>query len=76
MSLWHTVLYVAAAIIALRSFIQLVTNYRSEYEEQLVKEELRYRVEQLEKEKAEAHGEHDSDAAFDATTHGHAEASH
>jgi|GEM_PF-2594904 hypothetical protein len=33
MTVWHVLLYSVAAILALRSFIQLVTNYRHEFEQ-------------------------------------------
>ncbi|MBI1314256.1 hypothetical protein GC176_23420 [bacterium] len=40
MTIWHVLLYVGAALLALRSFIQLVTNYRAEYEQTAVAAEL------------------------------------
>lgn len=58
MSQWHLLLYVGAAILALRSFIQLVTNYRSAYEQQLVEEELKQLAADLERERAEEQVEH------------------
>lgn len=60
MSLWYAVLYVGAAIIALRSFIQLATNHRAEFEQKLVEEELRRHAQELERAKAEAADEHES----------------
>jgi hypothetical protein len=33
MTVWHVLLYSVTAILALRSFIQLVTNYRHEFEQ-------------------------------------------
>lgn len=53
MSVWHVLLYSAAAILALRSFIQLVTNYRHEYEQTAVTAELTRVKEQLERETVE-----------------------
>ncbi len=38
MTVWHVLLYSVAAILALRSFIQLVTNYRHEFESSAVAE--------------------------------------
>jgi|GEM_PF-1500612 len=69
MSLWHVLLYVAAAIIALRSFIQLVTNYRSEYEQQLVEEELRRRAEEVEHARAEEQAEYSSLSEIEVGPH-------
>ena len=40
MTIWHVVLYVGAAVLALRSFVQLMTNYKAEYEETAVSAEL------------------------------------
>lgn len=40
MSIWHVLLYTAAAVLALRSFVQLMTNYRSESEQIAVTERL------------------------------------
>jgi hypothetical protein len=40
MTIWHVLLYVGAAILALRSFVQLMTNYKAEYEETAVSAEL------------------------------------
>ena len=40
MATWHVVLYSAAAVFALRSFIQLMTNYRNEYEHVAVSDHL------------------------------------
>lgn len=69
MSLWHVLLYVTAAIIALRSFIQLVTNYRSEYEQQLVEEELRRRAEDVKHAQTQEPAEHDSESEIEAGQH-------
>ena len=40
MTIWHVLLYVGAAILALRSLVQLMTNYKAEYEETAVSAEL------------------------------------
>jgi len=48
MATWHFVLYAAAAILALRSFVQLVTNYRSEFEHTMVKDHLTRMAEEIE----------------------------
>ena len=53
MTQWHLLLYAGAVILALRSFIQLVTNYRSEYEQKLVEEELRQHIAEVERVRAE-----------------------
>ena len=50
MSVWHALLYVGAALLALRSFVQLVTNYRVEYEQTAVASELQRMQEELEAE--------------------------
>ena len=47
MTIWHVLLYVGAALLALRSFIQLVTNYRAEYEQTAVTAELQRMQEEL-----------------------------
>lgn len=47
MSTWHFVLYSAAAMLALRSFIQLVTNYRNEFEHEAVRNQLTRMAEEL-----------------------------
>ena len=52
MATWHVVLYSAAAILALRSFIQLVTNYRNEYEHVAVRDHPTKMAEELEALKA------------------------
>ena len=49
MATWHFVLYSAAAILALRSFIQLVTNYRNEFEHATVKNHLTKMADELKK---------------------------
>lgn len=46
MTVWQILLYVGAAVLALRSFVQLVTNYRQEYEQVAVAEELKRLQEQ------------------------------
>tara|TARA_R110002072_G_scaffold155657_1_gene305972 strand:+ start:6863 stop:7081 length:219 start_codon:yes stop_codon:yes gene_type:complete len=51
MATWHVLLYSAAAILALRSFIQLVTNYRNEYEHIAVRNHLTKMAEELEAQK-------------------------
>ena len=61
MATWHVLLYSAAAILALRSFVQLVTNYRNEFEHVAVKDHLTKMAEELEAQKA--NGETESDAA-------------
>ena len=48
----HVLLYSAAAILALRSFVQLVTNYRNEYEYIAVSEHLTKMAEELKAQKA------------------------
>ncbi len=50
MSVWHALLYVGAALLALRSFVQLVTNYRAEYEQTAVASELQRMQDELEAE--------------------------
>ena len=52
MATWHVLLYSAAAILALRSFVQLVTNYRNEYEHIAVSDHLAKMAEELEAQKA------------------------
>ena len=47
MSMWHFVLYSAAAMLALRSFIQLVTNYRNEFEHDAVRNQLTRMAEEM-----------------------------
>ena len=51
MSVWHVLLYVGAALLALRSFVQLVTNYRAEYEQTAVAAELQRMQDELESER-------------------------
>lgn len=48
MATWHFVLYSAAAILALRSFVQLVTNYRNEFEHTTVSDHLVKLAEEME----------------------------
>lgn len=48
MTIWHIVLYSMAAILALRSFVQLVTNYRNEFEHAAVKDHLTRMQDELE----------------------------
>ncbi|MGZ0170379.1 MAG: hypothetical protein ACKVHE_12545 [Planctomycetales bacterium] len=48
MATWHVLLYSAAAILALRSFVQLVTNYRNEFEHVAVKDHLERMAAELE----------------------------
>ena len=57
MATWHVVLYSAAAVLALRSFIQLVTNYRNEYEHIAVSDHLAKMAEELEAQKAKDEAE-------------------
>jgi hypothetical protein len=57
MATWHVVLYSAAAVLALRSFIQLVTNYRNEYEHIAVSDHLAKMAEELEAQKAKDESE-------------------
>lgn len=66
MATWHVVLYSAAAILALRSFIQLVTNYRNEYEHIAVRDHLAKMAEELEAQKASGEGE-EEESETDAT---------
>jgi hypothetical protein len=47
----HVLLYSVAAILALRSFVQLVTNYRNEYEHVAVRDHLARMAEELESQK-------------------------
>ncbi len=54
MATWHILLYSAAAILALRSFMQLVTNYRNEFEHVAVRDYLTTMAEELEAQKANA----------------------
>jgi hypothetical protein len=49
MATWHFVLYSAAAILALRSFVQLVANYRNEFEHVTVRNHLTKMAEELKK---------------------------
>ena len=62
MATWHVVLYSAAAFLALRSFIQLVTNYRNEYEHIAVRDHLTRMAEELEAQKANGEATSDLDA--------------
>lgn len=48
MTIWHVLLYAAAALLALRSFVQLATNYRHEYEQIAVSEQLTKLKEEIE----------------------------
>ena len=48
MTIWHVLLYAGAAVLALRSFIQLVTNYRHEFEHTTVASHLKKLKEELE----------------------------
>ena len=57
MATWHVLLYSAAAILALRSFVQLVTNYRNEYEHIAVSDHLAKMAEELEAQKADDEAE-------------------
>lgn len=63
MATWYVVLYSAAAVLALRSFIQLVTNYRNEYEHVAVRDHLAKMAEELEAQKANGEKESEPDAA-------------
>lgn len=54
MTFWHVLLYAAAAMLALRSFVQLVTNYRHEYEQTAVSAEFTRMKEEREREMAES----------------------
>lgn len=47
MATWHFVLYSGAAILALRSFVQLATNYRHEFEHEAVTSHLTRMAEEL-----------------------------
>lgn len=40
MSIWHVILYVVVSILALRMFLQLAVNYRREYQQKAVEQEL------------------------------------
>ncbi|MDG2360405.1 MAG: hypothetical protein P8M20_12210 [Planctomycetaceae bacterium] len=57
MATWHVVLYSAAAVLALRSFIQLMTNYRNEYEHIAVSDHLAKMAAELEAQKAKDEAE-------------------
>ena len=57
MATWHVVLYSAAAVFALRSFIQLMTNYRNEYEHIAVSDHLAKMAAELEAQKAKDEAE-------------------
>ena len=57
MATWHVVLYSAAAVFALRSFIQLMTNHRNEYEHVAVSDHLARMAEELEAQKAKDEAE-------------------
>jgi len=48
MTIWHVLLYAGAAFLALRSFIQLATNYRYEFEQETVTEHLTKFKEEIE----------------------------
>lgn len=63
MATWYVVLYSAAAVLALRSFIQLVTNYRNEYEHIAVSDHLARMAEELEAQKAKDDSDSDADRA-------------
>ena len=65
MTFWHVLLYAAAAILALRSFIQLVTNYRHEFEQTAVANEFTRMKEEREREAA---AEGDRPPAAEAAT--------
>jgi len=57
MATWHVVLYSTAAVLALRSFIQLMTNYRNEYEHIAVSDHLAKMAEELEAQNAKDEAE-------------------
>ena len=57
MATWHVVLYAAAAVLALRSFIQLMTNYRNEYEHIAVSDHLAKMAAEMEAQKAKDEAE-------------------
>jgi hypothetical protein len=57
MATWHVVLYSAAAVLALRSFIQLMTNYRNEYEHIAVSDHLAKMAAEMEAQKAKDEAE-------------------
>ncbi|MFT4554718.1 MAG: hypothetical protein ACI8P0_004901 [Planctomycetaceae bacterium] len=67
MATWHVLLYSAAAILALRSFVQLVTNYRNEYEHVAVSNHLTKMAEELEAQKANGEAEPESTSAKEET---------
>lgn len=50
MTTWHILLYSVAAFLALRSFVQLVTNYRNEYEYTAVTNHLTAMKDEMDKE--------------------------
>lgn len=64
MTHWHLLLYVGAAILALRSFVKLCQSYRGEYEQQLITEELAHM--QTLKQQAEAA---EADAETEVVSH-------
>jgi len=67
MATWHVLLYSAAAILALRSFVQLVTNYRNEYEHTAVSDHLTKMAKELEAQKANDEVEPESTSAKEET---------
>ena len=67
MATWHVLLYSAAAILALRSFVQLVTNYRNEFEHVAVRDHLTEMAEELEAQKLSAESEEEIAEAEPAT---------
>lgn len=67
MATWHILLYSAAAVLALRSFVQLATNYRNEYEHIAVSDHLAKMAEELEAQKANDEEEPESTSPKDET---------
>lgn len=67
MATWHVLLYSAAAILALRSFVQLVTNYRNEFEHIAVSDHLAKMAEELEAQQASDEAEPESTSAKEET---------
>lgn len=63
MATWHVLLYSAAAVLALRSFIQLVTNYRNEFEHIAVRDHLTRMAAELEARKQRDDSEDETAAA-------------
>lgn len=66
MATWHVLLYSAAAVLALRSFVQLVTNYRNEFEHVAVQNHLERMAKELEARKLGSESEDETELAESA----------